>query len=192
MKKFRLILCCILIINSINCFSQSDEKDKKEFKSKIKYVYGYSNDFKDALTIGISFEKSISSTDTNYYIKFNLYASSEPKIDICFDKKSSITFLAKSSRVVDLKMTDLNSLIKSQKQADGPHSTEFVNYYSAILSLEVTKEELVLISLDPFYKIFLPYFHCSSKVYNKIELDRPTLFVRREFIQKNINYILEI
>jgi hypothetical protein len=193
MKKVIFILDCIFLINSINCFSQSVEKNIKEFKSKTNYVYGYSNDFNGALSMGITFGKVISSIETTYYIKFHINApTSEYRTDICLNRASAITFLAKSGRFVDLKLTDVSSLVKSDKQFNDPFKPIKVYYNSTVLILEVTKEELIKISSDPFYEILLPYFNCSTKVYNKVVFSKPALFTRRIFTQKNINYILDI
>lgn len=193
MKKVIFILVCVFHINSINCFSQSIEKNKKEFESKTKYVYGYSNDFNEAISMGISFVKVLSSIKATYYIKFHFNEStSEYRTDICLNKASAITFLSESGRFVDLKLNDVRSILKSDKRSDDPFTPIKVFRYSTILILEVTREELIRIGSEPFYKIILPYFDCSSKVNNKVVFGTPALFTRRIFIQKNINYILDI
>ena len=193
MKIVIFVIAWIFLITSINCFTQSDEKIKKEFKSKTRYVYGYSSDFNETFYLGITFEKVLNSVDTSYYIKFDLSSTiSEYLTDICLNKANSITFLAKSGRSVDLKLADVSSLINSDKQTDDPFTPVKVSYYYTTLKFEVTKKVLIKISSDPFYRIILPYFICSSKVYNKLEFICPTLFTRRTFIQKNINYILDI
>ena len=193
MKRVIFMLGCIYLINSINCLSQSIEKNKKEYKSKTNYVNGYSNDSNDPISMGITFVKVISSIKVTYYIKFNVNApASEYRTDICLNRASAITFLAKSGRFVDLKLTDVSSFIKSDKQLNDPFTPIKVYHHSTILILEVTKEELIKIGSDPFYKIILPYFDCSSKVNNKVVFSNTALFTRRIFIQKNINYILDI
>jgi hypothetical protein len=192
MKKVIFTLCCIFLINSINCFSQSIEKNKNEFKSETGYVNGYSERSSDVFRMGITFGKVLSLIDTNYYIEFDLeIPGSEYRTDICLNKAKSLTFLTRNGRSVDLKMTDVSSSIKSDKQTVDPFTPIEVNYHSTTLILEVTKEELMIIGSEPFYRLLLPYFNCSSKAYNEVRFVKPTLFTRRVFIQKNINYILD-
>jgi len=193
MKKVIFILTCIFLINSINCFSQSVEKNKKKFKTKTKYVYGYSDDF-DELYLGIAFGKVISLADTAFYVEIHLSApDTEFRTDIHINKASAITFLSKSGKTVDLKLTDVNSSSKYDKQIDYPIiKPNTTKSYSTTLILDVTKEKLIEIGSEPFHNLILPYFNSSTKVNSKAVFVKPTLFIRRSFIQKNVNYILNI
>jgi hypothetical protein len=191
MKKLFFIFGYIFVLNLSSCFSQLLENNKKEFKSDTRVVYGYSNDI-NALDLGITFGKVINSVDTTYYIKFQLYApNSDFRQDILINKTSTITFLSKSGKAVDLKLTDVISFTENVKQIDNPYSS-VKSHYSTILILNVTKERLIEIGSEPFYKLILPYFNASSKVENKAIFVKPTLFTRRIFIQKSVNYILDI
>ncbi len=195
MKKVIFILGCIFLINSINCFSQSVEKCEKEFKSKKRHVLGHSVEFNILFTMVITFNKIINSSDTIFFIEFHLSTSSmtpEYWTDICINRANSIIFLAKNDTSIDLKLTDVRSFIKSDKEVYNPLTPFKMDYHSTILKTEVTKEELILIASNPFYKLQLPYFNCSSKIYHKLEFTSPKLFTGRKFIQKNINYILNI
>jgi hypothetical protein len=191
MKKATFIIGCILLLNSINCFSQTDEKKQKEITTKTKHVLGYSDDFQSPLEMGIAVRKVLTSTDTTYYLKLKLStSSSEYRTDICFDRASSITFLAKSGNSVDIKLTKVSSSINSDDLINDPLSSINVDKHSTTLIIEVTKEELIKIGADPFYKISLPYFNCSTKVYKNVVFSNPSLFVSRTFIQKHIYQII--
>ncbi|MGZ2369230.1 hypothetical protein ACXR6G_05560 [Ancylomarina sp. YFZ004] len=193
MKKIIFILGLIFLVNSINCFSKTVEKNRKEFKSKTKYVYGYSNDFKGELYLGISFEKVIRSIDTTYFVKLQLNAPEiEGRMNICFDEANAVTFLSKTGKTVDLQMTDVRSMTDYDRQGDDLLTTINVSIYSTIFILNVTKEQLIEIGSEPFYNIIIPYLDCKSKVNKKAEFFKPTLLVRRRFIQKNVKYILDI
>jgi hypothetical protein len=80
---------------------------------------------------------------------------------------------------------------ENENQMDDPIST-VKTYHSTILILNVTKDKLIEIGAEPFYNIILPYYNSSSEVENKAIFVKPTLFIRRSFIQKNIKYILDI
>lgn len=178
-------------MNLSSCFPQLSGNNKKEYKSKTNVVKGYSNDYNE-LNIGITFGKIINVIDTTYYIKFQLYApTSEFQKDIQIYKTSSITFLSKSGRTVELKLTNVISSTEKEKQIVDQYSTD-ISYYSTILILFVTKEKLIEIGSEPFYNLILPYYHSSSKVENKAIFAWPTLFTRRNFNQKSVKYILDI
>ena len=193
MKKMIFTFGCIFVINISSCFSQLLENSKKEYKSVTRFVYGYSNDFND-LELGITFGKILNSVDTVYYIKFKLCApTSEFRKDIQIKRTSAITFLSKSGKKIDLKLIDVISFAEkeNEKQMDDPVST-VKSYHSTILVIHVTKDKLIEIGAEPFYNLILPYYNSSSKVENRAIFVKPTLFVPRSFVQKNINYILGI
>lgn len=191
MKKLIFILGYIFVINLSSCFSQSSENNQKEFKSDTRIVYGYSDDFY-ALDLGITFGKIINSVDTTYYIKFQLYApNSEFRQDIQINKNSAITFLSKSGKRIDLKLTNVISLTDKVKRVDNPYSS-VKSYYSTILILYVTKEKLIEIGYEPFYHLILPYYNSTTIAENKAIFVKPALFTRRNFTQKSVQYILDI
>jgi hypothetical protein len=192
MKKVIFILVCIFLINLSNCFSQLVSKNKKKIESKTSVVYGYSNEFKD-LYLGITFGKVKNTSDTTYYIKFQLSApTSEFQGYIYILKSRAITFLSKSGKIVDLNLTDVISKIENNEYYDGPFNKITINDYSTIFILNVTKEKLIEISSEPFYNLILPYYNCSTKVENKAIFKMPTLFTRKTFTQKSVKYILDI
>lgn len=189
MKKAIILIGCFMFINSITCFSLSDSKDKKVIKSNIYTVYGYLNN-RDIYYLTIGFEKVINFMDTRYYMVLGLSSpSSEYSTDICFNKADSIKILAENGNFVDIKMTDMDSFIETEKLTNYPRGANVLNHY-IVLRLEVTKEDLIKISLEPFYRIIFPYFNCSTREYNYLKFEQPTLFTRRIFIQKIINSIL--
>lgn len=193
MKKLIFTLGCIFLMNISSCFSQLLENSKSEYKSVTRFVYGYSNDFND-LVLGITFGKVLNSVDTVYYIKFILSApNSELRKDIQIKRTSAITFLSKSGKKIDLKLTDVISFEEkeNEKQRDDPVST-VISYHSTIFVIYVTKDKLIEIGAEPFYNLILPYYDGSSKVENRAIFVKPTLFVPRSFVQKNIKYILDI
>lgn len=190
MKKVIILIGCFMVINSITCFSQFDSKDKKVIKSSINTVYGYLNNNRDIYYLTIGFEKVINFIDTSYYMILGLSSpSSDYNTDICFNKANSIKILAKNGNFVDIQMTDINSFIETEKLTNYHYGANVLNH-NTVLRLEVTKEELIKISLEPFYRILLPYFNCSTREYNHLKFEQPTLFTRRIFIQKIINSIL--
>jgi hypothetical protein len=191
MKKAVLIFGCIFLINLTDCFSQLDEKNQKEFISKTIVVSGSSNEFAE-LYLGITFGKVINSIDTIYYIKFKLFPpKSELMNDISFTKASAINFLSKSGKLVDIKLRDLILTTEQKKQMDDPRHPVTFYYNSMILILNVTKEKLIEIGSEPFYNIIIPFYNISSNIENKA-IFWPTLLTRRNFTQKNVQYILEI
>jgi len=193
MKKLIFILGFIFLINSINCFSNTVEKHRKEFKSKTMYVYGYSKDFKGNLYLGISFKKTVKSLDTTYSVRLHLDA---PKIsnrmNMCINKANAVTFLSKNGKTVDLQMTDVKSKIDNGREGNGLVKRINVSTYSTIFILDVTKEQLIEIGSEPFYNIIIPYLDCKLKVNKKAQFLKPTPLVGRRSIQKNIRYILDI
>ena len=180
-------------MNINSCFSQLLENSKKEYESVTRFVYGYSNDFNE-LDLGITFGKVINSFDTIYYIKFQLCAPiPELREDIQIKKSNAITFLSKSGKKTDLKLTNVISFIdKEEEKKMGDQVSAVKTYYSTILILNVTKDKLVEICSEPFYNIIIPYYNSTSKVENSAIFVKPTLFIRRNFIQKSIKYILDI
>ncbi len=193
MKKVIFILGFIFLVNSFNCFSNTIEKDGNEYKSKRKYVYGYSEDFKEEFFLGVSFEKVIKPADTIYSIRLQLHASEiEGRKNICFNKANSVTFLSKNGKTVDIQISDVKSLVDHNDKTDHLYSTINESHYSTIVILNVSKEQLIEVGSEPFYHIILPYLDCKSKVAKKAEFIKPTLMVSRRFIQKNVKYILDI
>ena len=193
MKKMIFTFGCIFVMNISSCFSQLLENSKKEYKSVTRFVLGYSNDFNE-LDLGITFGKVINSFDTIYYVKFQLSApSSEFRKDMQIKKASAITFLSKSGKKIDLKLTDVNFYTDevNVKQMDAPVST-VKTYHNTILVLKVTKYKLVEIGSEPFYHLILPYYKSSSEVENRAIFVKPTLLIPRSFTQKNLKYILDI
>jgi hypothetical protein len=173
------------------CFSQLSENNKKEYKSKTSFVKGYSNDHNE-LNLGITFGKSIHLNDTSYYIKFQLYApASEFREDMQIFKTSSITFLSKNGRTVELKLNDVISSTATEKQIVDQYATDILSS-STILIVPVTKEKLIDIGSEPFYKLILPYYNGSLKVENEAIFDWPALLNSRKFTQKSVKYILDI
>jgi hypothetical protein len=193
MGKVFFILNVIFVMNISSCFSQLLISDKKEYNSVMRYVYGYSNDFNE-LDLGIAFGKVVNSGDTTYYIKLQLCApKSDFRDDILLKRSSTITFLSKNGKSIDLKLSDVISSTKkvNTNQMDYPLAT--VNtFFTTNLILYVTKNQLIEIGSEPFYNLIIPYFNNSTKVENKAEFTKPTLFVRRSFIQAQIKYILDI
>ncbi|MDE5421446.1 hypothetical protein L3073_04425 [Ancylomarina sp. DW003] len=193
MKKIICIVGFILFFNSINSFSNTVEKNRKEFKSKIKYVYGYSKDLKGYLYLGISFEKVIVSEDTAYFVKLKLDAPEiESRMTIYFNKANSVTFISKSGKTVDLQITDVKSVINVDNQEDHLLTTIKESTYSTIFILNVTKEELIDIGSEPYCNVIIPYSDGESKVNKKVEFSKKALFGRRRFIQKYVKYILDV
>jgi hypothetical protein len=191
MKKVFILFGCIYFMNLSSCFPQLLENNKKEYRSKTSVVKGYSNDYNE-LDIGITFGKIINLIDTTYYIKFQIYApTSDFRKDIQIYKTSSITFLSKSGRTVDLKLTNVISSTEKEKQVVDQYSTD-IAYSSTILILDITKEKFIEIGSEPFYNLILPYYNSSSKVENKAIFAWPTLLTRRNFNQKSVKYILDI
>jgi len=178
-------------MNISSCFSQLLENNNKVFKSATRYVFGYSNDFNE-LHLGITFGKVINSVDTTFYIKFQLYApNSEFRKDIQIRKTSAITFLSKSGKTVDLKLTNVISLSEKENEKQVPLPTT-QTYHSTILILNVTKENFIEIGSEPFYNLIFPYYNSSTKVENRAIFVKPPLFIPRTFTQKNVTYILDI
>ena len=181
MKQVILILFCSFLFNSHDCFSQKSE-------TKIKYVYGYSYDL-NGVTMGITFEKIAKFVTTPYYIRFRIDIPSKEYRNIYLPKNGTLTFLSKSGNTIDLKLGDVGSLIKRDPQTD---------HYTTTLTIPVTREELVEIGSEPFYRITLPYIENSSKkdrlILKKDQLifTRPALLIRRNFTQTDVKYILII
>jgi len=193
MKKLIFIFSYIFLMNINSCFSQLLENSKKEYESVTRFVCGYSNDFNE-LDLGITFGKVINSFDTIYYIKFQLCAPiPELREDIQIKKSNAITFLSKSGKKTDLKLTNVISFTdKEEEKKMGDQVSAVKTYYSTILILNVTKDKLVEICSEPFYNIIIPYYNSTSKIENSAIFVKPTLFIRRSFIQKSIKYILDI
>lgn len=190
MKKLIFIVASLWVMNVGSCFAQFPENYQKEFESRTRAVYGYSDDFNE-LTMAITFGKKINAVNTTYYIKFQLYApNSELRQDIQINKKSSITFLSKSGKTVDLPLTDIISSTENKQQTDEPFSVK--SDYSTILMVNVTKEQLIEIGSEPFYHLILPYYNTTYQLEKKAFFTSPTLFIRRTFTQKYIKYILDI
>ena len=193
MKKMIFILGFFFVMNIGSCFSQLLENNKKEYKSVTRFVYGYSNDF-SGLNLGITFRKVVNSLDTTYYIKFQLSApTSDFRNDMQIKKTSAITFLSKSGKKIDLKLTNVNFYTEEEnvKEMDAPLST-VKTYHNTILVLNVTKDKLIEIGSEPFYNLILPYYNSASNVENSVIFVKPTMLVPRSFTQKNIKYILDI
>jgi hypothetical protein len=191
MKKLILIFGCVYLLNLNYCYSQEWENGKRVYYSKTRVVHGYSKDF-NGLDIGITFKKVINLKDTAYYVKFQLYApATDFRNDIQIKKSGSITFLSKSGKAIDLKLTNVVSSTDSDKQIVDPYSTVDA-HFSTILIVEVTKEKLIDIGSEPFYHLILPYYNSSTEVENKAIFAWPTLLTKRIFIQRNVKYILEI
>ncbi len=193
MKKLIFISVCLFLMNLCNCFSQLAENNNKVFESETKFVYGYSNDFIE-LDLGVTFGKVISIIDTSYYIKFLLHApNSEFRKDIQINKTHSITFLSKNGKKVELNLSDLVALAKFD--VDTYNEFLFSNrdsYYSTDLVLNVSKDKLIEIGSEPFYRIIFPYYNSTYKVEDKAIFVRPMLPTPRTFTQKSVKYILNI
>lgn len=178
-------------MNSSGCYSQVTENNNREFKSETKFVFGYLNNV-TVLDLGITFGKVIDPDDTTYYVKFQLYApNSELRQDIQINRTSSITFLFKSGKRVDLELTDVISYTENEKQTDNPYSS-VKSTYSTVFILNVTKEQLFKIGSEPFYQLILPYSNRSSEIENQAIFEWPSLFTRRTFTRKCVRYILDI
>jgi len=190
MKKLIFIVVSLLVMNVGSCFSQFPENYQKEFESRTRAVYGYSDDFNE-LTMAITFGKKINAVNTAYYIKFQLYApNSELRQDIQIKKTSVLTFLSKSGKTVDLPLTDVISSTANKQETDNPFSVK--SDYSTILMVNVTKEQLIEIGSEPFYHLILPYYNTTWQLEKKAFFTSPTLFIRKTFTQKYIKYILDV
>ena len=165
MKKLIFIFGILLVMSAGHCFSQLPDNYQKEYESYTRVVSGYSDDFNE-LDLGITFGKQINPVNTTYYIKFQIYApNTDFRQDIQINKTSAITFLSKSGKRVDLKLSNVISSTENKQQTDNPFSVK--SDYSTILIVPVTKDQLLEIGSEPFYHLLLPYYNTTYQVEKK-------------------------
>ncbi len=190
MKRIVIILICSFLIQSYNCFSQIETKSKQ--------VYGYSSDV-NGVTMGISFGK----IDTTYYIRCHITIPGKEYRKIYLSTKSTLSFITKSGKTIDLNLASKSSsaeqegqindrklFFKEDKYTKHDNIYEDNNYFT-VLTIPVTKEQLLKIGSEPFYRVKLPYFENSSNE-GELLFVKPAISISRDFIQKDIKYLLGI
>jgi len=186
MKKSLTILLFLLGLHFV-AKSQVVNSYERLIETKQKIVIGNSKQFR-SLDLGISFQKTIQSNDTVYYIKFYLTTSPiEDNCNIFIGKNNKITFSSKTGRSVILTLhKDIRTDVLNTEES-------FVvpkHYYTAIFYLKVTKDELLAIGSEKFYTLTLEYNDAKAKEINIATFYSPRFFTRRSFIQKDIQKLL--
>ncbi len=182
MKQAILFLFCCFLFNSQVCYSQ--------IESKTKSVCGYSNTLNE-VTMGITFGKISNPVDTTYYIRFRVAIPAKQYKKIYISSQSSLTFLTRSGKNIDLKIAGVKSTIESDHQIKEKHIGFTQDDFSTVLTIPVTRKQLAEIGSEPFYKIKLPYFEKPSKK-DELIFPKPALLVDRDFTQIGARYVLGI
>ncbi len=177
MKRILIILICSFLIQSLDCYSQSIE-------TKLRHIYGYSNDYNDVTLSLIS-----GSEDMDYYMRIQINLSKTENAKMYFPQGSTLSFLTKSGKTVELNMDDVNLTLVCNKFTADSRISDTDNPLIKIKTIPVTKEKLEEIGAEPFYKITIPYYVNSSKS-DKLIFTRPALLTGRDFTEKDVRRIL--
>ncbi len=181
MKQILIILICSFLIQSLDCFSQSNE-------TKLRHIYGYSNDFND-VTLSLVFGRISGTEDINYYVRIQIDLSKTEDAKMFFPKGSTLSFLTKSGKTIELNMDDVSSNMKLENRLSNSQISDIKQPLIKVKTIPVTKEQLVEIGAEPFYKIIIPYYVNSSKS-DKLIFSRPALLTGRDFTTEDVRRIL--
>ena len=182
MKQFLLFTFCGFLLSPIACLSQ-------EIETKIKYVWGYSEELPD-VSLGIAIGKTSVASD-EYFIRFRLDISANEYRNIYLSRESAITFLHEDGNSIELNLEGMKASINRYRQIEDPKIMLTLDNFITELTVPVSREELTEIGSEPFYKIVLPYINGSSNE-KEIIFVKPALFNNRKFLQSGVNEVLKI
>lgn len=190
--KIGLVILLFVVSVYFNCSSQDRSSDEKVFKTKQKYVFGYSSQF-PSLTLGIFFQKNINAKDTIYYIRFLLTTSiSDEKKYIYLDKNNSVTFTSKTGKSNTLLIDQKIKFDESDPHSNNQFSVSASFFYTANVNVKVTKEELLQIGSESFHHLMFTYNDALAKTMRIASFGSPNFYTRRSFLQKDIKHLLEL
>lgn len=156
-------------------------------ETREKTLIGNSKQFR-SLDLSISFQKTIQSNDTVYYIKFNLTTSPiEDNCNIYIGKNNKMTFSSKTGKTVVLK---LHKDIKTDALSTEESFTIPQHYYTAKFYIKVTKEDLLALGSEKFYTLTLEYNDAKAKEINIATFYTPKFLTSRSFIKKDIQKLI--
>ncbi len=181
--KINLSLSLLLMLSlAMNSYAQ----DKK---TQMKYVYGYSQDIRNAC-LGIYLERKQQDSSTMYFMNFRLDISAEEhKQDILLPKNSMLCFTLKNGEKQYLSLNRVESMIEKDRQINNPFISFTQDNYATLLTLVVSPKELKELSTAPFRDIKLPYKKITGKQ-DTLIFSHPSLTSSRKFIQQQVDEIL--
>jgi len=186
MKKVLIFLLFALSFQVI-CNSQVVNSYDRLIQTKQRNVIGNSKQFR-ALDLGISFQKTIQSNDTVFYIKFHLTTSEiEENNEIFIAKNDNITFISKTGKSVVL--TVHKDIRMDVLHTEEPFETPKY-YYSATFYLKLNKQQLKEIGSEKFYTLTIAYKDLKTNEARVATFYSPKLFTSRSFLKKDIRKLM--
>jgi len=186
MKK-SLILLLFALSFQIICNSQVVNSYDRLIQTKQRNVIGNSKQFR-SLDLGISFQKTIQSNDTVFYIKFLFRTSEiEENNEIFIAKNDIITFKSKTGKSIDL--TVHKDIRMDVLHTEEPFETPKY-YYSTTFYLKIKKQQLKELGSEKFYTLTITYNDLKTKEARVATFYSPKLFTSRSFLKKDIRRLI--